>query len=201
MHPLQTSLSLFSILQENRDFPLLPNNISQLICVITKNANCQQVLACNFDFEARTLSRLNECQKICHFSLTLNSTPRRSYDKKNAATRTGDSVKFCIIYLIGKFHQFYPTYFKFHPTLYPTYLHFLPYFYRTLNAFYRTITEFLPNYCSSSSKSILGCWDSRYCFILSELTTFFPVCSSKASFATLATDPPLAATCACSLIV
>ena len=63
-------------------------------------------------------------------------------------------------------------------------------------------TLLLPNYdCSSSSKSILACWDSRYCFILSELTTFFPVCSSKASFATLATDPPLAATCACSLIV
>ena len=68
------------------------------------------VLACHFDFEARTLSRLNECQKICHFSLTLNSTPRRSYDKKNAATRTGDSVKFCIIYLIGKFYNFQPIF-------------------------------------------------------------------------------------------
>ena len=66
----------------------------------------QQVLACHFDFEACAFGRLNECQKICHFSLTLNSTPRRSYDKKNAATRTGDSVKFCIIYLIGKFYQF-----------------------------------------------------------------------------------------------
>ena len=68
----------------------------------------QQVLACHFDFEARTFGSLNECQKICHFSLTLYSTPRRSYDKKNAATRTGDSVKFCIIYLIGKFYNFQP---------------------------------------------------------------------------------------------
>lgn len=70
----------------------------------------QQVLACHFDFEARTFGGLNECQKICHFSLTLNSTPRRSYDKKNAATRTGDSVKFCIIYLIGKFYNFQPIF-------------------------------------------------------------------------------------------
>ena len=37
-------------------------------------------------------------------------TPRQSYDKKNAATRTGDSVKFCIIYLIGKFYNFQPIF-------------------------------------------------------------------------------------------
>ena len=55
-------------------------------------------------------------------------------------------------------------------------------------------------YCSSS-RSSFDCCDSRYCFILSELTTFFPVCSSKASFATRATEPPLSATRACSLIV
>ena len=55
-------------------------------------------------------------------------------------------------------------------------------------------------YCSSS-RSSFGCCDSRYCFMLSELTTFFPVCCSKASFATRATEPPLSATLACSLIV
>ena len=55
-------------------------------------------------------------------------------------------------------------------------------------------------YCSSS-KSSFGCCDSRYCFMLSELTTFFPVCCSKASFATRPTEPPLSATLACSLIV
>ena len=55
-------------------------------------------------------------------------------------------------------------------------------------------------YCSSS-RSSFDCCDSRYCFMLSELTTFFPVCSSKASFATRATEPPLSATLACSLIV
>ena len=70
----------------------------------------QKFLACHFDFETCTFGCLNECQKICHFSLTLNSTPRRSYDKKNAATRTGDSVKFCIIYLIGKFYNFQPIF-------------------------------------------------------------------------------------------
>ena len=158
-----------------------------LILVCSLIIASSNVLACHFDFEARTFGSLNECQKICHFSLTLNSTPRRSYDKKNAATRTGDSVKFCIIYLIGKFYK------STLPFSISTLLYTLPHSISTL---------LLPNYyCSSSSKSILACWDSRYCFILSELTTFFPVCSSKASFATLATDPPLAATCACSLIV
>lgn len=125
--------------------------------------------------------------KVGEVNMNLNSTPRRSYYKKNAATRTGDSVKFCIIYLIGKFYN------STLPFSISTLLYTLPHSISTL---------LLPNYyCSSSSKSILACWDSRYCFILSELTTFFPVCSSKASFATLATDPPLAAICACSLIV
>ena len=72
--------------------------------------------------------------KVGEVNMNLNSTPRRSYYKKNTATRTGDSVKFCIIYMIGKFYS-----------------STLPHSISTL---------LLPNYyCSSSSKSILTCWD------------------------------------------
>lgn len=154
---------------------------------------CRSISALAFAAALSTRASANSSKSLLVTSilrlvtLTLNSTPRRSYDKKNAATRTGDSVKFCIIYLIGKFYN------STLPFSISTLLYTLPHSISIL---------LLPNYyCSSSSKSILACWDSRYCFILSELTTFFPVCSSKASFATLATDPPLAATCACSLIV
>ena len=101
-----------------------------LISVCSLIIASSNVLACHFDFEARTFGSLNECQKICHFSLTLNSTPRRSYDKKNAATRTGDSVKFCIIYLIGKFYNSTLP-FPFLPYFIPYHIRFPPYFYRT----------------------------------------------------------------------
>jgi len=60
-----------------------------------------------------------------------------SHDKKNAATRTGDSVKFCIIYLIGKFYNSTLP-FPFLPYFIPYHIRFLPYFYRTLDVFYRT---------------------------------------------------------------
>ena len=104
-----------------------------LISVCSLIIASSNVLACHFDFEARTFGSLNECQKICHFSLTLNSTPRRSYDKKNAATRTGDSVKFCIIYLIGKFYNSTLP-FPFLPYFIPYHIRFPPYFYRTTTA-------------------------------------------------------------------
>ena len=55
--------------------------------------------------------------------------------------------------------------------------------------------------CASCSNPNVGCWASRYCFMLSEVTTRLPVCSSNASLATRATEPPRAATFACSCIV
>ena len=93
---------------------------------------CRSISALAFAAALSTRASANSSKSLLVTSMlrleiiTLNSTPRRSYDKKNAATRTGDSVKFCIIYLIGKFYQFYPTYFKFYPTLYPTTFDFHP---------------------------------------------------------------------------
>ena len=81
---------------------------------------CRSISAIAFAAALSTRASANSSKSLLVTSIlrlvALNSTPRRSYDKKNAVTRTGDSVKFCIIYLIGKFYQFYPTYFKFYPT-------------------------------------------------------------------------------------
>ena len=63
----------------------LPFNFRSCLCCrpfYEGTCELQQFLACHFDFEARTFSRLNEYQKICHFTLTLNPTSRRSYDKR-----------------------------------------------------------------------------------------------------------------------
>ena len=65
--------------------------------------------------------------KVGEVNMNLNSTPRRSYYKKNAATRTGDSVKFCIIYLIGKFYNSTLP-FPFLPYFIPYHIRFPPYF-------------------------------------------------------------------------